>query len=61
MKKTTTKKKRTKAKTEARKNYLVSEPCHHTTTYFSKNLLRIEIKATQIFINKPVCFGLSIL
>ena len=53
--------KKTKAKTEARKNYLVSEPCHHTTTYFSENLLAIEIKAIQIFIIKPVYFGLSIL
>ena len=29
---------------KARKNYLVSEPNFHTTIFFSKNLLAIEMK-----------------
>ena len=42
--------------TERRRNYLVSEPNYHTT-----NLQVIEMRKTQILINKPVYFGLSIL
>ena len=42
--------------TERRRNYLVSEPNYHTT-----NLQAIEMRKTQILINKPVYFGLSIL
>ena len=34
--------------TEARRNYLVSEPNYHTTNYFSENLLAIEMKRTSI-------------
>ena len=45
---------------EARRNYLVSEP-NHTTRLFSKNLLAIETRKTQILMNKPVYLGLSIL
>ena len=47
-------------KTEARRNYLVSEPNYHTTIFFSNNLLTIEVKRTKILKNKPVCLGLSI-
>ena len=47
--------------TEARRNYLVSEPNHHSTKFFSKNLLAIEMKKAQIQINKPVYLGLLIL
>ena len=32
--------------TERRKNYLVSEPNYHTTKFFTKNLLAIEMKKT---------------
>ena len=53
---------------EARRNYLVSEPDfylvsepNHTTRLFSKNLLAIETRKTQILMNKPVYLGLSIL
>ena len=36
--------------TEARRNYLVSEPNYHTTNFFSENLLPIEIqKETNIY------------
>ena len=47
--------------TEARGNYLVSEPNCHTTKIFSENLLAIEMKKTQILINKPIYLGLPIL
>ena len=29
--------------------------------FFSKNLIAIEVKKTQTFMNQPVCLGLSIL
>ena len=47
---------------ERRKNYLVSEPNYHTTKFFTENLIAIEMKKNpQIFMNKPVYLGLSIL
>ena len=47
--------------TEARSNYLVSEPNYHTVTFFSENVLATELKETQIFMSKHVYLGLSIL
>ena len=47
--------------TEKRRNYLVSEQNYHTTKFFMDNLLAIEMKKTQILMNKPVYLGLSIL
>ena len=47
--------------TERRRNYLVSEPNYHTTKFFTENLLAIEMRITQIFMNKPVYLGWSIL
>ena len=47
--------------TEGRRNYLVSEPNCHTTKFFTKNPLAIEIKKTRIVIDKPVYLGLSML
>ena len=47
--------------TEKRRNYLVSEQNYHTTKFFMNNLLAIEMKKTQIMMNKPVYLGLSIL
>ena len=45
-----------------RRNYLVSEPNYHTTKFFTENLIAIEMKKNpQIFMNKPVYLGLSIL
>ena len=38
---------------ERRRNYLVYEPNYHTTKIFTKNLLAIEMKKTQILTNKP--------
>ena len=39
---------------ERRRNYLVYEPNYHTTKIFTKNLLAIEMKKTQILTNKPL-------
>ena len=47
--------------TERRRNYLVSEPNYHTTKFFTENLLTVEMKKTQILMNKPVYLRLSIL
>ena len=47
--------------TERRRNYLVSEPNYHITKFFTENLLAIEMKKTDILMNKPAHLGLSIL
>ena len=39
----------------------MSEPNYHTTKIFTENLLAIEIKKTEILMNRPVYLGLSIL
>ena len=44
--------------TERRRNYLESEPNCHTTKLFTENLLAIEMRKTQILMNKPVYLGL---
>ena len=44
-----------------KRSYLVSEPNHHTTNFFTENLLATEVRKTQILVNKPVHLGLSIL
>ena len=41
-------------KTERRRNYLVSKASYCTSKFFAKNLLAIEMKKTQITMNKPV-------
>ena len=49
--------------TEKRRKYLVPKPNHHKTKFFSKQLLAIEMKKTEILksaLNKPVYLGLSI-
>ena len=43
--------------TEKRRNCLVSEPNYHNTKFFTENLLAIETRKTQIFMNKPVYLG----
>ena len=40
---------------------MVSEPNYHSTKFFTENFFAIEIRKTQIFMNKPVYLGLSIL
>ena len=47
--------------TERRRNYLATEPNFHTTKFFTEHLLVIEMRKTQILLNKPVYLGLSIL
>ena len=47
--------------TERRRNYLVSEQNYQTTKFFTENLLAIEMRKTQILMNKTVYLGLSIL
>ena len=47
--------------TEWRRNYLVSQPNYHTKKFFTVNSLAIEMRKTQIIMNKPVFLGLSIL
>ena len=47
--------------TEARRNYLSSEPNYHTTKKFYDKSLAIETKRTPILMNNPLYLGLSIL
>ena len=46
---------------ERRRNYLVSEPTYRSPKFFTENLLAIEMRKTQILMNKPVYLGLSAL
>ena len=43
------------------KYYLVSESNYHSTKFFTEKLLAIEMRNTQILMNKPVYLDLSIL
>ena len=47
--------------TDRRRNYLVSELNYHTTKFFTENLLAIEMKKTQILMNKPIYLVLPVL
>ena len=47
--------------TQRRRNYLVPEQNFHTTKFFTEKLLAMQIKKTEILMNKPVYLGLSIL
>ena len=47
--------------TERRRNYFVLEPNYHTKNFFTGNLLAVEMKISQILMNKLVCLGLLIL
>ena len=40
--------------TEEKRIKLVSKSNYHTTKHFSKNMLAIEMKKTQVRMNKPV-------
>ena len=40
--------------TKRKRNYLVLEPNYHTTNFFTENIFAIEIRKTQILMNKPV-------
>ena len=41
-------------KIKRRRNYLVSEPNHNTTKFFTEYLLAIRTKKTEILMNKPL-------
>ena len=47
--------------TDKKSNKLASEPNYHTTKYFSENLLAIEMKKSEVKMNKSVYPGMSIL
>ena len=48
--------------TERRRNYWLLEQNFHTKKFiYKENLLVIEIKETELLMNKPVYLGLSIL
>ena len=47
--------------TGRRRNYLVSQSNYHTPKFFTEHLTGIEMKTTQILMNKPVYLGFSIL
>ena len=47
--------------TDKRRNQLVLEPNYHTTKYFPKNLLAIEMKKIKVKMDKQVYRGLSML
>ena len=50
------------AAAEAWRNYLLSEPnSNHATNFFSKDLLAIEMKKKQIYMNKHLYLSLSVL
>ena len=46
---------------DTKRNKLVTEPNFHTTKWFSRNLLGIEMKKTVIKANKPEYLGLAVL
>ena len=48
-------------KTERGKNCLVSESNYHTTKFLTENLLAIEMRKTEMLMNKPVYWRLPIL
>ena len=47
--------------TESKRNKLSSEPHYHSTTCVSKDLLVMEMKKTEVKINKPIYLGLAVL
>ena len=44
-----------------RRRILASEPNYHSTKYISKDLLIMEMKKTEVKMNKPMCLGQAIL
>ena len=47
--------------TNKQRKKLVSEPNYHITKYISENLLLVEMKKTEVKMNKPIYLGLSVL
>ena len=47
--------------TDKRRSILASEPNYHSTKYISKDLLIMEMKKTEVRMNKPIYLGQAIL
>ena len=47
--------------TDRRRNYLLLEPNYHTTKFWTENVVAIDMEKIEIFMNKPVYLGLSVL
>ena len=47
--------------TEAKRNKLASEPNYHSSKYVSKDLLIMEMKKTEVKLNKPIYLGQAVL
>ena len=47
--------------TDKRRSILASEPNYHSTKYISKYLLKMEMKKTEVKMNKPIYLGQAIL
>ena len=47
--------------TNERRNKLASEPNYHSTEYISKDLLVMEMRKTEVRMNKPIYLGQAIL
>ena len=47
--------------TEYKRNKLASEPNYHSTKSISKDLLVMEMKKTEVKINKPIHLGQAVL
>ena len=47
--------------TNKRRSILASEPNYHSTKYISKDLLIMEMKKTEVKMNKPIYLGQAIL
>ena len=46
--------------TDKRRSMLASEPNYHSTKYISKVLLIMEMKKTEVLMNKPINLGQTI-
>ena len=47
--------------TDKRRSILASEPNYHSTKYISKDLLIMEMRKTEVRMNKPIYLGQAIL
>ena len=47
--------------TDKRRSILASEPNYHSTKYISKNVLVMEMRKTEVKMNKPIYLGQAIL
>ena len=47
--------------TDKRRSILASEPNYHSTKYISKDLLIMEMRKTEVTMNKPIYVGQAIL